>query len=144
MIFAADAEYAIGHFDGKEFTQDHEGKHRVHWGNYYASQCFSNAPDGRVVQVGWARGLDLPGMPFNQSFSVPTNLTLRTTPDGIRMFATPIKELEQLRRTHPKTAENAVRVRFASTGVRFMPRCSRRTWSAVTSRSRMVPSAGIT
>ncbi len=75
VIFAADAQYAIGHFDGKTFTPEHEGKHQVHWGAYYASQCFSNPPDGRVVQVGWAR-IDMPDMPFNQTFTVPTNLTL--------------------------------------------------------------------
>ena len=39
--------------------------------------------------------------------SAPTNLTLHTTEDGIRMFVTPIKELEQLRKPDPKTAENA-------------------------------------
>jgi fructan beta-fructosidase len=105
VIFAADAQYALGHFDGKKFTPEHEGKHRVHWGSYYASQCFSNSPDGRVVQVGWAR-IETPNMPFNQTFSVPTNLTLHTTEDGVRMFATPIKELEQLRKPNPKTAEN--------------------------------------
>ncbi len=106
VIFAADARYAIGHFDGKTFTPEHEGKHRVHWGAYYASQCFSNSPDGRVVQVGWAR-IDVPGMPFNQAFTVPTNLTLHTTEDGIRMFATPIKELEQLRKPTPQTVDNS-------------------------------------
>jgi fructan beta-fructosidase len=105
IIFAADAKYAIGHFDGKKFVPEHEGKHRVHWGSYYASQCFSNSPDGRVVQVGWAR-IDIPNMPFNQTFTVPTNLTLRTTEDGVRMFATPIKELEQLRKPNPKAVEN--------------------------------------
>jgi len=106
VIFAADAQYAIGHFDGKTFTPEHEGKHRVHWGNYYASQCFSNPPDERVVQIGWTRGLDLPDMPFNQSFTEPTSLTLHTKEDGIRMFATPIRELEQLRKLDPKMAEN--------------------------------------
>ncbi len=105
VIFAADARYAIGTFDGKTFKPEHEGKHRVHWGKYYASQCFSNSPDGRVVQIGWVRGLDLPGMPFNQGFTVPTNLTLHTTKDGIRMFATPIKELKKLRKPKPKSAE---------------------------------------
>jgi len=104
VIYAADARYAIGHFDGKKFTPEHEGKHRVHWGAYYASQCFSNPPDGRVVQVGWAR-INIPDMPFNQTFTVPTNLTLHTTEDGIRMFATPIKELEQLRKPDPEAAE---------------------------------------
>jgi len=105
VIFAADAKYALGQFDGRKFTPEHEGKHRVHWGAYYASQCFSNSPDGRVVQVGWAR-IDIPDMPFNQTFTVPTNLTLHTTEDGVRMFATPIKELEQLRKPNPKTAAN--------------------------------------
>jgi fructan beta-fructosidase len=105
VIFAADARYAFGSFDGKKFTPEHEGKHQVHWGAYYASQCFSGTPDGRVVQIGWAR-IDIPGMPFNQTFSVPTSLTLHTTADGIRMFATPIKELEQLRKPNPKTAAN--------------------------------------
>ena len=105
VIFAADAQYALGHFDGRKFTPEHQGKHRVHWGAYYASQCFSNSPDGRVVQIGWAR-INIPDMPFNQTFTVPTNLTLHTTEDGIRMFATPIKELEQLRKPDPKTAEN--------------------------------------
>jgi fructan beta-fructosidase len=105
VIYAADAQYALGHFDGKTFTPEHAGKHRVHWGAYYASQCFSNSPDGRVVQVGWAR-IDIPNMPFNQTFTVPTNLTLHTTEDGVRLFATPITELEQLRKPSPKTTAN--------------------------------------
>ncbi len=105
VIYAADAQYAIGHFDGKKFTPDHKGKHRVHYGAYYASQCFSNSPDGRIVQIGWAR-INIPNMPFNQTFTVPTNLTLHTTKDGIRMFATPIKELDKLRKSDPKTVEN--------------------------------------
>ena len=105
VLYAADAQYVIGRFDGKNFTPEHEGKHRVHWGNYYASQCFSNSPDGRVVQVGWAR-IEIPEMPFNQTFTVPTNLTLHTTQDGIRMFAYPIRELEQLRQPNPQTAQD--------------------------------------
>ncbi|MFO8013760.1 MAG: glycoside hydrolase family 32 protein [Phycisphaerae bacterium] len=107
VVYAADARYAVGDFDGKTFTPDHEGKHRVHYGAYYASQCFSNPPDGRVVQMGWAR-IGMPGMPFNQTFTVPTRLTLRTTDDGIRMFAAPIKELDGLRKPNPKTAGNTV------------------------------------
>jgi fructan beta-fructosidase len=104
VIYAADAQYAFGTFDGKTFTPEHEGKHRVHWGSYYASQCFSNAPDDRVVQVGWAR-INIPDMPFNQTFTVPTNLTLHTTEDGVRMFVTPIEEIEQLRGPNPVTIE---------------------------------------
>jgi len=105
VMFAADARYAIGNFDGTKFTPEHQGKHQVHWGPYYASQCFSNPPDGRVVQIGWAR-IDMPGMPFNQTFSLPTNLTLHTTAGGIRMFAYPIKELERLRKPDSKAVSN--------------------------------------
>ncbi|MBC8405948.1 MAG: glycoside hydrolase family 32 protein [Planctomycetes bacterium] len=96
VVFAADAQYAIGDFDGKKFTPGHEGKHRLHYGNYYASQTFSNAPDGRRIQIGWAR-INFPDMAFNQGFSLPHQLTLRTTADGIRMFAEPVEELNQLR-----------------------------------------------
>jgi len=105
VVYAGDARYAIGQFDGKKFTPEHQGKHQVHWGPYYASQCFSNPPDGRVVQIGWAQ-INMPGMPFNQTFSLPTNLTLHTTEDGIRMFAYPIKELERLRKPNPQTVES--------------------------------------
>jgi fructan beta-fructosidase len=100
VVFAADARYAIGKFDGKVFTPAHEGKHRVHYGPYYASQTFSNPPDGRRIQIGWAQ-IAMPGMPFNQAFTFPHRLTLRTTPDGIRMFAEPIQEIAKLRKkTH--------------------------------------------
>ena len=95
VVFAADARYALGKFDGKVFKALHEGKHRLHYGNYYASQLFSNTPDGRCIQIGWAR-IAMPGMPFNQTFTVPHRLTLRTTSDGVRMFAEPVKEIEKL------------------------------------------------
>ena len=95
VVFAADAKYAVGIFDGKTFTPEHEGKHQVHWGPYYASQTFDNAPDGRKIQMGWLR-IGAPG-PYNQHFSFPHRLTLRETDDGVRMFARPIKEIEKLR-----------------------------------------------
>jgi sucrose-6-phosphate hydrolase SacC (GH32 family) len=103
VLFAADAEYAVGSFDGRRFTPDHEGKRRVHWGEIYASQCFSNAPGGRVVQIGWAR-IETPDMPFNQAFTIPTQLTLRSGADGPRLHAAPIAELEQLREPAPSVA----------------------------------------
>ena len=95
VVFAADAKYAVGIFDGKTFTPEHEGKHQVHWGPYYASQTFDNAPDGRKIQMGWLR-VGAPG-PYNQHFSFPHRLTLRETDDGVRMFAQPVKEIEKLR-----------------------------------------------
>jgi fructan beta-fructosidase len=104
VVFAADAQYAVGQFDGKVFTPEHEGKHRVHYGAYFASQTFNNPPDGRTIQIGWAR-INMPGMPFNQAFTLPHRLTLRKTADGIRMFAAPIREIASLRtKTHSAVA----------------------------------------
>lgn len=97
VVFAADAKYALGKFDGKTFVPDQEGKHQLHYGPYYASQTFSNAPDGRRIQIGWVK-IDMPGMPFNQTFSFPHELTLRTTTDGIRMFAEPVREIATIHR----------------------------------------------
>ncbi len=100
VVFAADAQYAVGQFDGRTFTPEHEGKHRVHYGDYFASQTFSNPPDDRCIQIGWAR-INFPEMPFTQTFTFPHRLTLRKTPDGIRMFATPVREIARLRtKTH--------------------------------------------
>ncbi len=107
VVFAADAKYAIGSFDGKTFTPEHEGKHRVHHGNYYASQLFSNSPDGRHIQIGWVR-IKMPGMPFNQTFSFPHRLTLRTTKDGVRMFAEPVKEIEKIHKKEHSAAGRSV------------------------------------
>ena len=37
-----------------------------------------------------------PGMPFNQQMTIPCELTLRTTPVGVRRFAEPVAELSKL------------------------------------------------
>ena len=62
---------------------------------YYASQLFNNSPDGRKIQIGWAK-IEMVNMPFNQTFSFPHELSLRKTEDGIRLFAEPINEIELL------------------------------------------------
>jgi len=96
VMFAANAEYAVGSFDGRTFIPEHEGKHRIHYGPFYASQTFDNAPEGRRIQVGWLR-IDTPQPPYDQHFSIPYDLALVDTPDGARMRANPIREIEQLR-----------------------------------------------
>jgi len=42
--------------------------------------------------------IDIHGQRWNQLFSIPYELTLRTTGDGIRMFANPVREIEKLRK----------------------------------------------
>lgn len=100
VIYAADGAYAVGSFDGKKFFPDHEGKHRFSFGNsFYASQTFNDIPpeDGRRIQVAWGR-IGHPSMPFNQMMLFPIELTLRTTDQGIRLFANPVKDVGLLDR----------------------------------------------
>ena len=97
VVYGADGKYAVGSFDGKTFTPDHEGKHQIWYGNFYAAQTYDNTPKGRRIQIGWGRGITFPNMPFNQQMCVPVELTLRTTDEGIRMFAEPVSELENLK-----------------------------------------------
>ena len=96
VLYAADAKYVVGEFDGKTFTPDQPGKQQLWYGNFYAAQTYSNAPDGRRIQIGWANGAAFPGMPFNQQMAFPCRLTLHQTSNGARMFAEPVKEIETL------------------------------------------------
>ena len=96
VINAADSQYAIGKFDGKTFTPEVSRLADVRGRGFYAAQTFSDVPDGRRIQIGWSQAPS-PGMSFNQLQTIPSELTLRTTPAGIRLHRTPVKELETLR-----------------------------------------------
>jgi len=95
--YGGSGDYLIGQFDGKEFTKESESI-RFQRGNcFYASQTFNNVPeeDGRRIQIAWGR-VAMKGMPFNQQMLFPVVLTLRTTDEGIRMFAEPVGEIARL------------------------------------------------
>lgn len=94
VMYGASNTYMIGHFDGKVFTPE-SGKHRFSTGAIYAAQTFNDVPDGRRIQIGWAN-IDHRGMPFRGQMLLPTELTLRSTKDGVRLVSKPIKEVETL------------------------------------------------
>jgi fructan beta-fructosidase len=96
VMYGASGTYMIGNFDGQHFEVE-SGKHRYVAGPLYAAQTYNDIPesDGRRIQIGWGR-IPQPGMPFNQMMLFPTELTLRSTRNGIRMFSKPISEIEQL------------------------------------------------
>ncbi len=99
VFWAGNGNYLVGHFDGRSFVKE-SGPHRSKYGSHdYAAQTFSGIPprDGRRIQISWMSGGSYPGMPFNQQMTVPRVLSLRTTPEGIRLFFEPVRELEQLR-----------------------------------------------
>lgn len=100
IITGADSQYQVGSFDGASFSPEtgvlsgHQGR------GFYAAQTFNEAPKGRRIQIGWWQ-TETPGMPFNQSMSLPLELKLVSTPDGPRMTWNPVQELESLRaRSH--------------------------------------------
>lgn len=108
VINAADSQYAIGRFDGTTFTPEVSRLADVRGIGFYAAQTFSDVPDGRRIQIGWMQAPS-PGMSFNQLQTIPAELLLRTTPQGIRLHRTPVKELETLRNgsSHPQNSSFA-------------------------------------
>jgi fructan beta-fructosidase len=98
VLYAADGKYVLGDFDGKVFRKE-SGKHTLWHGNFYAAQTYSDAPDGRRIQIGWGNGITFPGCAWNQQMTLPCELTLRSTAEGPRMFAWPVKELDALHGT---------------------------------------------
>lgn len=98
VLTAADSDYMVGTFEGTNFVPE-TAKLKGHRGRgFYAAQTFSDIPaiDGRRIQIGWFQ-TPTPGMPFNQSMTVPLNLQLTRTSEGPRLTWTPVKELSMLR-----------------------------------------------
>jgi fructan beta-fructosidase len=98
IFYGGNGAYLVGHFDGTTFTPE-SGPHQLNQGNcFYASQTYNHIPakDGRRILIPWGT-MATPGMPFNQMMGLPITLTLRTTEDGPRLFAQPVKEFNSLR-----------------------------------------------
>ena len=94
--------YILGDFNGKVFTPKSD-RIRINYGNdFYASQTWSDTPDGRRIMIGWMYKWgytgDLPAPLSNGGMmTIPTVLSLKTTSKGVRLFQTPIHELRELR-----------------------------------------------
>lgn len=97
VFWGANGSYVLGEFDGTGFRPVGEAIRLYAGGTAYAAQTFSDIPaaDGRRIQICWLR-CAMPGMPFNQQMGFPVELTLRRTAAGIRMFSTPVREIESL------------------------------------------------
>ena len=98
VLIRGDGKYSTGIFDGSHFKEESEQFPCDVGSNFYATQTWENTrtADGRRIQVAWMRGGKYPGMPFNQQVSFPCELTLRTTPNGLRLFRQPIREISLL------------------------------------------------
>ena len=96
VMYGASGTYMIGSFDGEKFTPE-AGKFYYVRGNIYAAQCYNNIPaeDGRTIQIGWGQ-INHPHLPVNGMMTFPTELTLRTTRNGVRLYSYPVAELAKL------------------------------------------------
>ncbi len=98
VAYGGSGTYLLGDFNGKTFIPKY-GKYRYTHGNHYAAQTYNNTPDGKRIQIGWGT-IPTEDMPFSQMMCFPTELTLRTTNEGVRIFSEPIDAIKSL---HTKT-----------------------------------------
>ena len=96
VIMGANQRYMVGSFDGTRFLPETELLEWAEARNIYAAQTWSDAPDGRRIQICWMGGARYPGMPFNQQMTFPAEFSLRTTPEGVRLCRMPVREIELL------------------------------------------------
>lgn len=96
MFYGARGIYQIGTFDGKTFHPETKPVRMDYGKNFYAAQTWNNSPDGRCIHLAWMAYKRYPGMPFDEQMNFPTELTLRTTPDGIKVCRVPVREIATL------------------------------------------------
>ena len=101
VVWGADDVYGVGDFDGKVFTPQAERLPGIARGkgpmSYYAAQTYGGVPDGRTIWVAWYRLPYLDGASYRHSFSLPQELSLRRTAEGLRLVRRPARELKALR-----------------------------------------------
>ena len=102
VLSRAGASYMLGTFDGHRFTPSSPGVHKFNFGpDFYASQTYSNVPDGRRIMSAWMWGWgddDPAGITTTGGMmTLPVQLDLVSTPDGPRITSNPVDELQVLR-----------------------------------------------
>lgn len=74
--------------------------------DYYAAVSWNDIPksDGRRLWLGWMSnweyGQDVPTSPWRSAMSIPREVGLRQTAEGIRLVQQPVRELQSLRDKH--------------------------------------------
>lgn len=106
-------QYFVGDFDGQTFTSANPIE-TILWldygGDNYATQSWSDVPDGRRVVISWMSnwlyGREIPATSTRGAMTLPRALELTPRPDGHRLIQRPVAELRQLRRrarSHDRT-----------------------------------------
>ncbi|MFN8380305.1 MAG: glycoside hydrolase family 32 protein [Anaerolineales bacterium] len=97
-------QYFIGYFDGITFISENQ-RDTILWADYgadyYAPQSWNNEPHGRRIMFGWMSNWQyarsVPSDGWRGMFSLPREMALTSTMEGVRLVQSPIHELESLR-----------------------------------------------
>lgn len=99
-------QYFVGRFDGRTFLNDAPANETL-WADYgkdfYATISFSDIPstDARRIWMAWISNWqyanETPTSPWRGAQSIPRELMLRRTPQGLRLVQRPVRELTDLR-----------------------------------------------
>ncbi|GAB4578488.1 MAG: hypothetical protein Fur0022_12230 [Anaerolineales bacterium] len=100
-------QYFVGHFDGATFLSENP-KTTVLWADFgadfYAPQTWSDEPTGRRLALAWMNNWQyarhIPAGTARGAMTLPRELTLTRTPEGIRLLNQPVSELHALRGQH--------------------------------------------
>lgn len=115
-------QYFVGNFDGTRFVLADQPARKAteaalwaDWGpDFYAAVSWSDIPerDGRRLWIGWMSNWtyanDVPTFPWRSAMTVPRELLLRDTPDGLRLVQTPVRETRLLRGREERLRRAAV------------------------------------
>ncbi|MCW5555660.1 MAG: GH32 C-terminal domain-containing protein [Verrucomicrobiae bacterium] len=112
-------QYFIGQFDGTRFTADADSPFKTapnrasesalwfdYGPEYHAADSWSDIPKsaGGRLWLGWMSNWDyaqdVPTSPWRSAMSIPREMGLRKTAEGIRLVQKPGREMERLRGEH--------------------------------------------
>ena len=91
-------EYYVGDFDGKTFTNDNPSEKVLlvdHGDALYAAIPWNNLPRGQHTYIGWMVPQDQQEtFPWRGQMSIPRDLSLKETKDGILLIQNPAKVIK--------------------------------------------------
>jgi fructan beta-fructosidase len=85
-------QYFIGDFNGVTFTNDNSRDKilKVDYGDaFYAAIAWRDAPQDKKILLGWLINGRKETYPWKGQMSIPRDLSIKTTPDGLRLIQKP-------------------------------------------------------
>ncbi len=108
ILTGASHRFAVYAFRDGELVEVQGSRPFAHSHHCYASQTFSDVPDGRRISLGWGRDLPFGDAPFQGQMSLPLELSLRSGPDGYALCAVHARECGALVRERTERTDAAV------------------------------------